>query len=228
MSVKPRPSSEYAPLLEEVRVVGDGEREPRVLLHEEHRDPLAIQALDDPEDLFHDHRREPQGRLVHHEQARAGHQCPRHRQHLLLPTGESTGGLAGALLQNGKTREHRVQVRLYPGAVPPEAEVSAGEQVLARGHVREDEAVLGHQRDPAPDDVGGRSSRQLPSLEADRAAPRPEDPRDGVKQGRLARAVGAQDAGDLALARGQAHAFQRLDHPVRRDELLHLKHWGQA
>src|SRR3990170_1470052 len=127
-------------------------------------------------------------------------------KHLLLAARKGAGGLAGALLQNGKTREHRVQVRFHAGAVPPEPDVGAGEKVLTHRHVREDEAVLGHQRDPTPDDVGGRSPRQLPSLEGDRAAPRPEDPRDGVEQGRLAGAVGAQDAGDLALARREAHA----------------------
>src|SRR3990167_6310975 len=73
-----------APLLEEVRVVGDGEREPRVLLDQEHRDAFAVQPLDDLEDLLHDEWREPQRRLVHHEQAGAGHQRARHCQHLLL------------------------------------------------------------------------------------------------------------------------------------------------
>src|SRR3989304_5170480 len=80
------------------------------------------------------------------------------------------------------------------------ADVGPRQEFLARGHVREDEAVLGHQRDPAADDVGGRSPRQLPSLEGDRAAPRPEDPRDGVEQGGLAGAAGAQAAGAPARA----------------------------
>ena len=47
-------------------------------------------------------RRQPQRRLVEHQQARPGHQRPADRQHLLLAAGQRAGDLAAAL---GEARE---------------------------------------------------------------------------------------------------------------------------
>jgi hypothetical protein len=47
---------------------------------------------------------------------------------------------------------------------------------------------------------------------------------DAVHQGGLARAVGPEQAGDLAFARGEGDALQRLDLAVGGDDALDLEH----
>ena len=68
---------------------------PRILLDDEHRQPVPlVQLADDAEDLAHDQRREPERRLVEHEQPRPRHQRAREREHLLLAAGERARRLA--------------------------------------------------------------------------------------------------------------------------------------
>ena len=70
-------------------MVGEPEGEGRVLLDEEHAHAVPlVDRADDPEDLLHHERGEPEGRLVEKEQARPQHQRAGEREHLLLPAGE--------------------------------------------------------------------------------------------------------------------------------------------
>src|SRR5215510_1576202 len=51
-------------------------------------------------------------------------------------------------------------------------DISAREQIFAHAHLREDEPVLGHERDAMRDDSGRRESDQFGAGEPDRAAAR--------------------------------------------------------
>ena len=74
------------------------ERDPRVLLDDEHGEPfLLVQLADDPEELAHDQRREAERRLVEQEQARAAHERAAEREHLLLAARERPGALPATL-----------------------------------------------------------------------------------------------------------------------------------
>ena len=60
------------------------------------------------EDLAHDQRREPEARLVEHQQARRRHQRAAQREHLALAAGQRAGQLRAALGQARKARVDRV------------------------------------------------------------------------------------------------------------------------
>src|ERR1700676_5386714 len=70
--------------LQDIPVVGDGERHVGVLLHHEDGGALLVDGLDQVEDLLNVERRQAHGGLVHAEEARPRHQRARHSDHLLL------------------------------------------------------------------------------------------------------------------------------------------------
>jgi hypothetical protein len=76
---------QYAPLL------GCGEAGGSVLLHEEHCHPSLTDGADLLENHVHQERREPQGRLIHHQQLRIQHEGSADYQHLLLAPTEAAG-----------------------------------------------------------------------------------------------------------------------------------------
>src|SRR5687767_2704187 len=81
-----------APVLHHVPVVRHLERDLRVLLHDEQRDPEAVpdlaQAL---HELAHHARREAQGELVDEEQLRRAHEGGGDAEHLALAAGKVAG-----------------------------------------------------------------------------------------------------------------------------------------
>ena len=89
------------------------ERDPRVLLDDEHGEPVPlVQLADDPEDLAHDHRREPERRLVEHQQARSRHQRAREREHLLLAARQRPRRLVARARDPREPLRHPVDVGL--------------------------------------------------------------------------------------------------------------------
>src|SRR6185312_1861372 len=73
-----------SPVLDHVVPVGDRCGEAEILLHQQDREAARFQRVERVPDLLDDHGREPLGRLVQHQEARAGAQDARDRQHLLL------------------------------------------------------------------------------------------------------------------------------------------------
>src|SRR6266542_6906842 len=93
------------------------EREDRVLLDDEHGQPFAlVQLADDPEDLGHDPRREPERRLVEQDEPRPEHERAGEREHLLLTAAERSRAPVAAVAQPGEAREHTLLVLLDRGA----------------------------------------------------------------------------------------------------------------
>src|SRR5215510_338158 len=74
--------------LEHVAVLREGEREHRVLLHQDDRDVERVDLPDDLADLGRHDRREAHGGLVQQEQLRPAHEGPGDGQHLLLAARE--------------------------------------------------------------------------------------------------------------------------------------------
>ena len=87
----------------------------------------------------------------------------------------------------------------------------------------------GHLHDAERHDVVGGHAREVPAVEDDLPAARPQQPADGVQRGRLAGAVGADERDDLALVDGQGDALQGVDVAVVGVEVgdLEQRH-GQA
>ena len=196
------------------------QRERGVLLDDEDGEAvLAVQALEDLEDLADDHRREPERRLVEHQQARARHQRAAEGEHLLLAAGERPGRLPLALGEPGEELEHAPAVGV---GVAVAADVRAELQVLADGELADHPAALGHVRDAEPRDRLGRAAGDRPPVEANlaRLAHRV---RDRAQRRRLAGSVRAEHGDHLALRHLERHAVQRVHGPVAGVDPLELE-----
>src|SRR6202044_3198939 len=67
--------------------------------------------------------------------------------------------------------------------------------------------------------------RNLGALYFDRAAVRPDDPRQRLHQGRFAGAVLADDGMDYAAFDAQVHVVERDDAAVALRQVAHAKYW---
>ena len=194
-------------------------RHVRVLLDEQDRDALAVDLTDDLKDPAHDDRRKAERRFVHHDELRLGHQRPADGQHLLLAARERPGLLPFALL------EAREQI-VHAGKIVRErvlAQVCADAQILRHGQVRKDPAALRHERDAARDDLVGRFSDQIRTVQQNFAGLRPDQTGDGLQRRGLACAVRADEGDDLAFFDGQVDALDGLDAAVGDDQILDLQ-----
>src|SRR5262245_26986027 len=193
-----------------------------VLLDEQDGGSIVIELAHDVEYLCDDEGREPERRLVHEQHARPRHERAGDREYLLFPAGESSGQLLVSLAQPGEAGIHPLEISIDSG--PVVALIGACEQVFAHAHLREDEPVLGHERDAVRDDSGRRKSDQLDAGELNRAAPRMQETGNRHHQRGLAGTVRANQAGDLSGFGLQRHAFERVNLAVGGDEAGYIKH----
>ena len=98
-----------AAVLHDVVAVGDRRGEAEILLDQQNGEALALQLGDGAADLLDDDRREALGRLVEHQEARAGAQDSRDRQHLLFAARELAAAAAQPLAQIGEQREDALE-----------------------------------------------------------------------------------------------------------------------
>ncbi len=148
-----------------------------------------------------------------------GHEGPPDREHLLLAARDVAGrapcaGRAGAGSSRTPARGPRFR------RVPVAPRVAAGQEVLLHRQVLEDVAALHHLDDAAPDHLGGvlaggSRRRRNSMLALGHLAPLgPQQPRDGLERGGLARAVGPEEGDDALLGNLERHALQHEDHVV--------------
>src|SRR5207247_9235103 len=149
--------------------------------------------------------------------------------HLLLAARHGARLLALPLAQDGETAEARSEG--FADALPIALDVAPHLEVLEHGHLREDDPPLGHIREAAGQDLIGPQPGDLLAVEAHVPARDLHEADDALERGRLAGAVGADDAyhlarahvegavmkdGHLAVARGQ---------PVRLEQERRRHHW---
>ena len=144
----------------------DAERDVGVLLDQQDRGAfLAIDALDDLEDLSLEHRAQAERRLVEQHQPGIGHQRPSDDQHLLLATGQVAGPRVRALPQRGEVAIDQLEaVEAAAGGG-----VAAGDQVLTRREVLEDLPSFHDLHDAEAHDGGRLEAVEALALEIDRA-----------------------------------------------------------
>ena len=100
----------YAPAAKDIDLPEtDAQGHRGVLLGNDDGHAAGGQRPDDPLDLLHHDRREAQGRLVQHQQARLGHQAAADGQHLLLAAGQRPGVGGEPARQLGEDPQHLVQ-----------------------------------------------------------------------------------------------------------------------
>ena len=104
------------PDLHHIAEIRDVERDPDVLLHQQHCDPaLPVEPADDGVDVADQNGRQTERRLVQQHDLRTRHEPARDGQHLLLAAGERARGLAKPLLQDREVAEDHRQVLLHAG-----------------------------------------------------------------------------------------------------------------
>src|ERR1700733_4356976 len=77
-----------AAMLHDEKPIGQGRGEAEILLNQQNRESLPLELSDGPANLLDDNRREALGRLVQHQESRAGPQDARNGEHLLLAAGQ--------------------------------------------------------------------------------------------------------------------------------------------
>ena len=109
-------------------------------------------------------------------------------------------------------------------AGPRTRRIGAELEVVADAELGKDAAPLRHQRDAAFDDLMGRQGVEIGSVERDSATFGPLQPGDCLEEGRLARAVGAEDDDGLALRDLDVDAVECPVLAVAQRKGAHLKH----
>ena len=199
------PRARLASGLERVGAARHPKRHPRVLLHEDEAHPvLAVDGEDRARDLLHEHRGEPERRLVEEEEPRAGHQRPPDGEHLLFAPAHGAGRLAPALAKPRKALEHPLDVRR--DLPPPPPKERPHEEVVHDREVREDAPPLRHHGDPEGHDLVRPEPVDAPPVEDDLPRREPGEPGDGAQRRRLAGPVRPDEGHDVALVELDRHA----------------------
>src|SRR5207302_2582015 len=114
-------------------------------------------------------------------------------------------------------------LRLATGLGAAEQGTDGG--VLAHGHGPKWPDDLERAADAEPGDAMGRHARDRGSIPADVAAVQPVQAADAVEQGGLARAIGADDADDVALGDLECDAVDGSDATESLGDLPQLQLW---
>ncbi len=80
-----------------------------MLFDHQNRDAAVSDLPDHPEDLLHDDRGQPEGRLIEDQQLGTGHECFADGQHLTFASAQGPGELGLALGQAGKRLVYLVE-----------------------------------------------------------------------------------------------------------------------
>src|SRR5215813_4760640 len=210
-------------LLHDVNALGRLERERNVLLDEQDGDALPVERVHDLPDLGHHPRHEPLGGLVEENDLGLQHHRARDRQHLLLAARERAPGLIAALAEDRKALVDLVQELLPLPLVEPRA-VEAGAEVLEHGEQAEDPPLFGHPGDAERREAVCRHAVEVPSFERDPSARPAHEPHDCLECGRLADAVAADQADDLARPDLDRHAVEDVGLPVVSVDVVEDQH----
>ena len=197
------------------------QRELGVLLDQQDGHALPGDGEDGLEDFLHHQGRKPHRGLVEEQQLGAGHQRAAHRQHLLFAAGERSCCLLVPLLEPRKQTEHALDVIADRRAIA--AGVRAHRQVFLDGERAKNSATFRDHGQALADElerglagdvfVGVADGSRLDRLQAG----------DALERCRLACAVCADQADELALRDGEIDALDRLNAAVGDLQALELE-----
>ncbi len=154
-------------------MVGDVERALDHLLDQQDGGARRAQALQHLHHLVDDDGRQPERRLVEHQEPGLAHQRLGDRQHLLLAARQHARQCLRSLGQHGKELVDEIVALPLNGFIETravEAELEVGVHILAA----EQAAALGHMQQPEIDDAMRRLARDVASGEHDAAGRRPQ------------------------------------------------------
>src|SRR4029079_2126833 len=153
------------PRLQHISAACGLQRVARVLLNEQHAGAGCIDGRNGAKDILNDERREPEGRLVHANELRLGHERAPKREHLLLPARERSRILALPFMQARKHFKDFFQERAYLGALFSVFE-GAELEILSHREKRKNAPAVGHERDAEGRTLVRRQARDVLALEA--------------------------------------------------------------
>ncbi|MNV46478.1 hypothetical protein D3C71_1383110 [compost metagenome] len=192
--------------------------EAEVLLDQHGGVAALFQLPDHAAQRLHDDGRQAFGDFVQQQQAGAGAQDARHRQHLLFAARQPRAGAVRAFFQIG---EHRVDLF---NRHPAGAHRGQQHEVFLGAQRRVDAAFFGAIADaPARDLVGGHAHRFLP-LDLDRTAAAAHQAQDGFQRRAAARAVAAQQRHAFAGLHVQVDAVQDVRFAVPGVQVADFQH----
>jgi len=214
-----RPREHDRALAQHDDLVAHGQRHACVLLHEQDRHALALEAEENALEFAHEQGRQTLRRLVEHEQVRVAGERARDGEHLLLPAREASSGLARPLAQDGEVVVNSAE---RPARTPADDALGQPE-ILRHVQVREDLPSLRHIADAEAEDAMRCLAGDLPPLEADDALPRGREAHDRSQRGRLAGAVASQQYRDAARRHCERHVAQHVTLTVIGLERFHAE-----
>ena len=168
--------------------------------------------------FLHDHRRQPLGDLVEQQQACAGAQNARHRQHLLLAAGQARARAAAPFGQVGK---HRVDLVERHAAA---AHLRRQQQVFLGGQAGEDAALFRAVADAQPRDAVRRHRDGLAPVHHHRAGAPSGQAEYGLERGGPAGAIAPEQGHDLAALHRQVDAVKNMRFAVERVQVGDAQH----
>ena len=154
--------------------------------------------------------------IVHHDQLRLGHKRAANGQHLLFAARECPGLLPLALFQP------REQV-IYAGQIVCEgvlAQICADAQVFRHSQVFKYTAALRHKRDTARDDLIGRFSNQIRTVQENFTRFRLDQSGNCLQGGRFACTVRADEGDNFAFLDLQINTFDGLNAAIGDDQIF--------
>ena len=175
-------------------MVGYFQREAHVLLHQDDgRAGIVGDPADDRHQRFHHDGCKPHAHLVDQKDPRALDQRPGQGQHLLFTAGQHPGLQARALAQRGKEIEHLGDRWTRSLAGSPR-----DREVLGRGELCEQRAVVEHEHDACSVEAPRRTSADELTVNGDRAPDRRQKAGECQQQRGLAGAVGPEHGDHLS------------------------------
>src|SRR5262249_61953274 len=115
---------------------------------------------------------------VQHQQSRRGRDAAADRQHLLIAAGEGTGRLIATLGEDWKQGEDALEIA--SPVAPTGLRIGAHLKIFHYRHRAKDLATFGNVCDAEVRTLGGSDGEQIPILEMDAAAARPQGAGSGL------------------------------------------------
>src|SRR6266542_2098637 len=217
-----RPVGDLAPVVEHRHAIGDVHHHAHVVLDQgDGGAELAVDVEDEAAHVFLLLDVHPGHGLVEQQQRGLGRQRPGQLHALLQTVGQPPRRRLADRLDleevDDPLHERAVRELLPPRGPPPERieqevaphlEQAPGHDVVEHAHALEQGDVLEGARDAEGGHVRRRQTGAVAAVEGDPSLVRAVEAADGVQQGGLARAVGADDRDDLTATDLEAHAVE--------------------
>mmetsp|Transcript_6384 Transcript_6384/g.26028 ORF Transcript_6384/g.26028 Transcript_6384/m.26028 type:complete len:371 (+) Transcript_6384:3-1115(+) len=213
-----RAFGEHGALADDVGAVADAQGLADVVVRDQHADAARLQEADDALDLQHRDRVDARERLVQQDEARLRGQGPGDLDPAAFTAGQRrrravAQALDGQVVQ--QATQQFIDARLAQGpAALVHLQLQHRADVLLDRQLAEDRGLLRQIAQAQPCAGVDGQALHLGAVDADHAGVRAHQADDHVEAGRLAGAIGAQQADDLAAVHAHMDVLDHLAHAI--------------